>query len=296
MERRTRIDASDGRALEVLTDGPEDGDLVVLHLGTPSAAELFGPHVEAGAERGMRHVTYSRPGYGESDRREGRVAADCAADVTAIADALGAERFYVTGWSGGGPHVLASAALLPDRVRSASTLGGVAPLRAEGLDWLDGMGAENVEEFEAMEAGPEALEAYLTREAEKMAEVTADDVAASLGDLVSAADLAALTGAYGPYAVAGLHGAVRQGIAGWFDDDMELLGDWGFDLASITVPVTVWQGGQDRFVPAAHGEWLAANVPGARLRLLPDEGHLSIKLNEYGSVLDDLVERGDRGA
>ena len=295
MERRTRIEASDGRALEVVADGPDDGELVFLHLGTPSAAELFGAHVEAGAKRGLRHVTYSRPGYGDSDRREGRVAADCAADVAAIADALGAETFYVTGWSGGGPHVLATVALLPDRARSAATMGGVAPLHAEGLDWLAGMGAENVEEFEAMEAGTEALEAYLIREAGKMAEVTEADVSSSLGDLVSAADHAALTGAYGAYAVAGLRGAVRQGIAGWFDDDMELMGDWGFDLASITVPVTVWQGGQDRFVPAAHGEWLAANVPGARLRLLPDEGHLSIKLSEYANVLDDLVERAAQG-
>ena len=292
MERRTRIEAADGRALEVLTDGPEDGDLVFLHLGTPSAAELLGAHVETGAERGLRHVTYSRPGYGESDRHEGRVVADCAADVAAIADAVGAERFYVTGWSGGGPHVLATAALLPGRVRSASTMGGVAPLHAEGLDWLAGMGAENVEEFEAMEAGPGPLEAYLTSEAKKMAEVTAEDVSASLGDLVSAADHAALIGAYGPYAVAGLRGAVRQGIGGWFDDDMELMSDWGFDLADLAVPVTVWQGGQDRFVPASHGEWLAANIPGARLRLIPDEGHFSIKLSEYGNVLDDLVERG----
>ena len=295
MERRTQIEAADGSALEVVTDGPDDRDLVFLHLGTPSAAELFAPHVEAGAERCLQHVTYSRPGYGESTRREGRVVADCAADVAAIADAIGAERFYVTGWSGGGPHVLATAALLRGRVRAASTMGGVAPLHAEGLDWLAGMGAENVEEFEAMEAGPEALEAYLTREAKKMAAVTEEDVSGSLGDLVSAADHAALTGAYGPYAVAGIRGAVSSGIWGWFDDDLELMGDWGFELGAIAVPVTIWQGAEDRFVPRSHGEWLAANVPGARHEERAGEGHLSIKLSEYGNVLDDLVERGRSG-
>jgi pimeloyl-ACP methyl ester carboxylesterase len=292
VERRTRIQAPDGRALEILSDGPEDGDLVFLHLGTPSAAELFGPHVEAGASRGLRHVTYSRPGYGDSDRVEHRAVADCVAHVAAIADAMGAERFYVTGWSGGGPHVLATAALLADRVLAASTMGGVAPVDATGLDWLAGMGDENMEEFEAMKAGPEALEAYLIPEAEKMEKVTTEDVSASLGDLVSAADHEALTGAYGPYAVAGMRRAVRQGIWGWFDDDAELMAPWGFELDAIAVPVTVWQGGQDRFVPPAHAEWLAATIPGATLRLLPDEGHLSIKITEYGNALDDLIERG----
>jgi pimeloyl-ACP methyl ester carboxylesterase len=295
MERRMTVEAADGRALEVALDGPEDGDVVLLHLGTPSAAKLFAPHVDAGAQRGLRHVTYSRPGYGDSDRQEGRSVADCAADVAAIADAFGAERFYVAGWSGGGPAVLATAALLPDRVRAAATLGGVAPADAAGLHWTAGMGAENVEEFDAMRAGPGPLAEYLEREAAKMAKLTAEDVAASLGDLVSAADDRTLSGEYGAYAAAGLRGALRGGIWGWFDDDVELMKPWGFELGSIAVPVTVWQGGQDRFVPAAHAEWLAANVPGARLELRPDEGHLSIKISEYASVLDDLVERAADG-
>ena len=65
---------------------------------------------------------------------------------------------------------------------------------------------------------------------------------------------------------------------------------WGFDLDEIGVPVVVWQGGQDRMVPFAHGQWLATQVPGARPRLLPEEGHLSIAVASFGKILDDLLE------
>jgi len=144
--KRTSVDVltPDGRRLAVEVAGPQDGEVVVFHTGTPSAGSLFAPLLEAGAERGLRHVSYSRPGYGDSDRQPGRTIADCTHDVAAIADALGVERFYTTGHSGGGPHALACAALLPDRVNSATTTAGVAPFDAEGLDWLAGMGQENL--------------------------------------------------------------------------------------------------------------------------------------------------------
>ena len=71
-----------------------------------------------------------------------------------VLDHLGAERAWVVGWSGGGPHALACAALMPDRVRGTALIASVAPYPAEGLDYLAGMGAENVEEFSAALAGP----------------------------------------------------------------------------------------------------------------------------------------------
>jgi len=116
---------------------------------------MFAPLVDAGAARGLRHVAYSRPGYGQSDRQVDRTVADCAADVSAIADELGFERFFTIGWFGGGPHALACAVPLPERTIAAATLAAVAPWHADGLDWLDRMGAENIEEFGALEAGHE---------------------------------------------------------------------------------------------------------------------------------------------
>src|SRR5580658_9019125 len=126
----TTISTPDGRALEVQLAGPDAGPVVMLHTGTPSAGILFEPLVRAGEQRGLRHLAYSRPGYARSDRRPGRTVADCIVDVTSIADHFAIDRLFVVGWSGGGPHALACAALLGERVQAAATIASIAPYGA----------------------------------------------------------------------------------------------------------------------------------------------------------------------
>lgn len=263
--------------------------MVLVHTGTPEDGPLFGGFVEAGAERGLRHLSYSRPGYGDSDRMPGRRVADCAADVAAIADALGIESFFVLGWSGGGPHALASAALLPERVRAAATVAAAAPYRAEGLDWLAGMGEENLAEFGAAETGEDALRAYLEGEVEGVDSVNGENLREAFGDLVCEADRRALTGEVAEYLAGAIQEAVRNGIWGWFDDDMAFIREWGFDVGSVEVPVTIWHGDEDRFVPFSHGEWLADNVSEARSCLRAGEGHISLAVGAYDQILDQLT-------
>jgi pimeloyl-ACP methyl ester carboxylesterase len=279
----------DGRALEVSASGPDQGTPLVFHHGTPSDRTQYPPFAEAAAARGLRLVTYSRPAYGGSSRQPGRVIADCAADTLAIVEQFGAGRFYTAGWSGGGPHALACAALLGDRVLGCATIAGVGPFGAAGLDFLEGMGRDNQEEFGAALAGPSQLQDYLERQAQVLAEVTGEQVAAALGDLVSPVDVGALTGDFAAYLATTFRQAVSTGLWGWFDDDLAFTRPWGFDLDEVGVPVVVWQGGQDRMVPFAHGQWLATQVPGARPRLLPEEGHLSIAVASFGNILDDLL-------
>jgi pimeloyl-ACP methyl ester carboxylesterase len=289
-QRRVELKAADGRALEAVVAGPAEGRLVISHHGTPgSAHEIWPPHIEEAASRGLRLAGYSRPGAAGSERDPGRTVASCAADAAVVADALEAERFFTVGGSGGGPHALACAALLPDRVIAAASIAGVAPYRADGLDWLDGMGEENIEEFGAAEAGPQELEAFLRRWEPQLREISGDAVLGALGDLVSEPDAAVLTGEYAEFSAAGMRRALSAGIWAWFDDDMAFTRDWGFDLGSLRVPVSIWQGRQDRFVPAAHGEWLAENVAGADAHLLDGHGHLSLALAHFGAVLDELV-------
>lgn len=295
MAERISVEGADGRRLEVEVDGPAGGLLLIAHTGTPSAGRLYGPRVRAGAERGIRHAVYSRPGYGGSDRHEGRSVADCAADVAAIADALGADELLIEGGSGGGPHALACAALLPDRVLAAASVAGVAPYDAHGLDWLAGMGRENLEEFGAALAGPDELTAYLQREAQEMRGVDGPQLQEALGSLLSDVDAGVLSGEYAEWLSASVGAGLEHGVWGWFDDDLAFLRDWGFDLGAIERPVSIWQGGRDRFVPPSHGDWLAARVPGARPRLLPEHGHLSLALSAYGEILDDLLAAAGRG-
>jgi pimeloyl-ACP methyl ester carboxylesterase len=276
--------------LEVVRHGPPDGRVLVFHVGTPNAPEAFPLLTDALDERGCQLVAYARPGYAGSARREGRTVADAAADTAAILDALGLGRFVTIGWSGGGPHALACAALLPDRCEAAASLAGVAPFDADGLDFLAGMGAENVEEFGAAARSREELEAFLNRDAPGLAQITGEDVAAGLGDLVDDVDRRALTGEFAETMASMLRRALSSGIDGWLDDDLAFVKPWGFDLDQITVPVSIWQGAHDRMVPFAHGQWLAAHVPGARVHLYEDEGHISL-VQQLPLILDELVSR-----
>jgi len=278
--------------LDVEITGPDDGDTLIFHMGTPSLASMFAPLVELGAERGIRHVVYLRPGYGESERCKGRSVADCAADVAAVADALGVERFYTAGRSGGGPHALATAALLPERVIAAATIAGCAPRDAEGLDWLKGMAPENIDEIAAADAGEKELLAFIEPFRAKLISATPEEMHAEFGDLLSDVDRGVMTGEFAEYESEATRAGMVHGVWGWFDDDLELIKDWEFELSDISCPVTVWQGAQDRMVPLAHGEWLAAHIPGARAELLPNQGHLSLALGHYGELLDDLIARG----
>jgi pimeloyl-ACP methyl ester carboxylesterase len=302
VSERQLIAMPDGRDVEFQTSGPDDGFPLVLHEGTPFGLEIYPPTVAAAAVRGLRIIQVARPGYERSSTRPGRRVGDVAADVARVLDHLDAETFVTAGWSGGGPHSLACAALLPGRCLAAASIAGVAPFRAEGLDWTAGMAPENVTEFGAAVSGRESLTSFLEAAASQVANLSGPDVAAGLGELVSAVDAAALTGEYAETMAAGLRAAVSGGIAGWRDDDLAFVSDWGFSLgwdgglselldeALPPAPVTIWQGDQDRMVPFAHGQWLARSIPGARAHMMRGEGHLTLAINSIGRILDDLLD------
>jgi pimeloyl-ACP methyl ester carboxylesterase len=287
--QRSRISVRNEHVLDVAVAGSEDGTPLVFHHGAPSSLILFEPFIEAAMARRLRYVSYSRPGYGNSTRQPGRTVSDCSTDTANILDQLGADRFYVIGWSGGGPHALACAALLPQRVIAASSIAGIAPWGSQNLDWLAGMGKENVEEFQAALTGPDELRSFLERVGPGFAQVSGDQIIAAFGDLVDDVDKMVLTGQLGVFLADNIREALRNGFWGWFDDDIAFIRDWGFDLARIDVPVTVWHGAKDRMAPYAHGRWLAEHLPGARARLLAEHGHLSLAVGSFGRILDDLI-------
>jgi pimeloyl-ACP methyl ester carboxylesterase len=293
--RRRLVRLADGRDIDVLTAGPENGLPLIVHEGTPIGLVVFPPTVEAASERGLRVVMVARPGYERSTPRPGRRVRDIAADVAQVLDALGADTFVTAGWSGGGPHALACAACLPGRCLAAASVSGAGPYGVAGLDFFAGMGPENIEEFGAAVHGEQNLTTYLETAAKPLRAITGEDVAAALGGLVSDADKAALTGEYAATVAAGLRGAVSNGIAGWRDDDLAFTADWGFAFDVPTAPVAIWQGDQDRMVPYAHGQWLAARIPGARAHLTPGEGHLTLTVSAIGQILDDLLDMAGPG-
>jgi len=263
---------------------------LVVHHGTPGAATPARAWERAAHDRGLRLVTYSRAGYGGSSERSGRSVVDVVADMDELLDAIAATECHVAGWSGGGPHALACAARLT-RARGALVIAGVAPYGADGLDWLAGMGDDNLQEFEAALEGPDALRLFLDAVAPHMREVTVEGIVESFASILPPVDLAVLTDEFGEDMVAALREAMRVGINGWLDDDLAFVKPWGFALDEIRVPVTLWQGSEDLMVPFAHGEWLATHVPGVDAHLIKGEGHLSIGLGAIGKMLDALTCR-----
>ena len=289
MRRRFKAGTLDDRVLDVYLDGPEGAVPLLFHNGTPSSGQLYAPFVEAASRRGLMMVSFSRAGYGDSTRNPGRSVADVIPDVASVLDRLGARRFYTLGWSGGGPHALACAALFPARLNAAATVGGLAPFDADGLDWMAGMGQENIAVFRAALAGGAALRTFLDGIVPSFRTVTADEVARNLGSLLSDVDRSAINGEASTWLADVFRESVRNGIWGWHDDEIALVRPWGFDLGAIEVPVSIWQGSQDRQTPSAHGTWLASHVPGSHPHLLDGHGHLSLGVDSFGRILDDLL-------
>ncbi|MEU7009547.1 alpha/beta fold hydrolase [Streptomyces sp. NPDC046332] len=273
MGRHVRSD--DGRLLLAEEWGNPSGTPVLLLHGTPGSRLGTALPDLADHHPDMRFFAYDRPGYGGSDRLPGRRVADAARDAAAVADALGVEHFAVVGRSGGAPHALACAALLPDRVRAAAALVSIAPRDATGLDWFAGMTPFNVHEFGLAAESPELLDADLAarsaairRDPERLVE----DLRAELSDH----DLPIVSD---PAVRATLLRTYREAVGtshhGWTDDTLAFTHPWGFDVSAVAVPVLLWHGLDDAFSPPAHTRWLADRIPGATLVLKPNAGHFA---------------------
>ncbi|GGW35818.1 alpha/beta fold hydrolase [Streptomyces xantholiticus] len=271
MRRRVRV--ADGRHLMVERLGDPRGRPVFLLHGTPGSRLGPAPRGMVLYQRGTQLIVYDRPGYGGSDRLAGRSVADVAQDVRAIADELGLERFAVVGRSGGAPHALACAALMPDRVTRAAALVTLAPRDADGLDWFEGMAASNVTEYTSASADPAGLvERFTLRSAEIRKDPVRllNDLRRELTDsdrmVVSDAGLRSML-------LRNYQEALRTSAYGWIDDALAFCSPWGFDPADIQGPVMLWHGEKDVFSPVGHSRWLAQRIPGATAVLEPAAAH-----------------------
>ncbi|HJW22271.1 MAG TPA: alpha/beta hydrolase [Candidatus Limnocylindrales bacterium] len=277
--------------VEFHISGPSDvPGLLVIHVGSPSAATGYPALTAAAARRGMRTLIYSRPGYGRSSRTPGRSVADEAARTLDLVDRLGYGEFLVGGWSGGGPAALACAALLPKgRVRACATFASWAPLLEVGDGWHAWYPEANARELDVLATEGRAV---LVPDYEVAAREFGRATPAWLSRFPGQTDAEnrALFGDAGlgvPLARS-IRRALLNGIWGWFDDDVALATDWGFRVAEIEVPVVVRHGEDDRLVDVRHGRWLAATIPDAHARIVPDRGHVSI-LDPFSQIVDELV-------
>jgi pimeloyl-ACP methyl ester carboxylesterase len=264
------LELGDGRTLHAYDTGG-DGTPVFWFHGTPN---IGAPPVPLMRD-GVRWLAYDRPGYGGSTPRPDRDVASAAGDVAAIAEELGIDRFAAMGHSGGGPHALACAALLPGRVTAVAALSSLAPYGADGLEWFAGMAPSGVASLRAATEGRAAKERHEMTAAGAEPGFTARDQAMFGGRWRWLLDV--------------VHPALAAGPAALIDDDLAYVAPWGFDPAVIEVPLLVVHGGADLMVPSSHGVWLAERCPTAELWLRPEDGHISI-LDSADAALDWLIQ------
>ncbi|WP_405816359.1 alpha/beta hydrolase [Streptomyces sp. NBC_01390] len=269
------VRTADGRRLRVEISGDPNGHPVFLLHGTPGSRVGPRPRAMFLYQRGACLISYDRPGYGGSDRKAGRRIGDVVNDVSVVADALGIDRFAVAGRSGGAPHALACAALLPDRVTRAAALVGLAPRDAEGLDWFAGMAPSNVNEFRTAFTDPERFAARLIPRSAAIRSDPAKLLEELRTELTDDDRMIVSDNTIRSMLLRNYLEALRTSPYGWIDDALALTGPWGFDPAQIDVPVLLWHGGLDVFSPASHSSWLAARIPRATAVLEPAAAHFA---------------------
>ncbi|MFB4300785.1 alpha/beta hydrolase [Actinomadura sp. NTSP31] len=283
------VPAADGRGLAVEEWGEPAGRPVFLLHGTPGSRLGPIPRPMVLYQLGIRLITFDRPGYGRSDRRIGRAVADVADDVRRIANALELREFAVLGRSGGGPHALACAALLPGRASRVAALVGLAPAQAEGLDWFEGMAASNTREYLAVRRQGPLVSARLRSVADRIRADPAQYVADLSAELTQS-DRRVVSDA-------GMRRMLRETFAeafrtsadGWIDDLLAFCAPWGFELGDIVVPTMLWHGANDTFSPAGHSRWLADRIPTSTVVVQPGSAHFGA-FDVLPDVLTWLVE------
>lgn len=276
------------RQLTVRRWGVPGAAAVFLLHGTPGSRLSARPSDEELARLGVELVTYDRPGYGRSDPHPGRSVADAADDVLAIADTLGIGRFAVLGRSGGGPHALACAALVPDRVTRVAALVGLAPYDANGLDWLEGMAPINREHYAAALSGPRRLAELLYPHVVAIRS-SPEHLVRRIEAAAPQQDRARLNDPrYRAALIEDMIEAVGRNLDGWVSDSLAFTRPWAFDPRWIRVPTLLWHSTSDVFSPVAHSRWLAGRVRGARLMLADGRSHLDAASAQY-SVINWLL-------
>ena len=267
------VRVADGRRLTTQMYGDPNGKPVFLLHGTPGSR--LGPHPRSSVlhRLGVQLISFDRPGYGDSDRKEGRQVADVAADVQAIADAYNLRKFAVVGRSGGGPHALACAALLPERTTRAAVLVSIAPRGADGLDWFDGMAQSNVIAFTAASNGYAGIAAHTKPVADAIRANPASLIARLYTELPDPDKRVVADRGIRSMLVEAYAEAMRTSDYGWIDDALAFCSPWGFDPATVTVPVLLWHGANDVFSPASHARWLADRIPSATVVVQAGAAH-----------------------
>ncbi len=281
------ITLADGRMYAFEQWGDPARDVLFSLHGTPGGRLGRHPDPDLWRRMGLRVVTVDRPGYGQSTPLPGRAVAHMAQDVAVVADHLGAERFAVFGGSGGGPHALAVAALLGDRVRACVPVCSAAPTRPEERA---SMVEINQESFRVMtEQGRPGLTRRLSALREQILADPLGGLIAQLSDAPEQDREWFSRPEVQQVMAEQLADALAPGVDGWVDDAMSFEPQpWGFDPGVITCPTHFWHSDDDANAPLSAVRRVVSAIPGAQLTTWHGQGH-SAPTRNAEQVLTELV-------
>lgn len=285
MSQSSLLTLKSGRKLEYFENGVASDKAVLFLHGTPSDGTLW--HKWLSEITSVKAIATSRAGYGLSDRNKGRSVAEDLADQAEVLDHLGIKKFVSIGWSGGGPHSLNMTR--DSRSAAAITLAGVGEWGRDDLDFLAGMGPENVDEFGTALKGEAAITEWMNLNAVAMKNVTGPELITAFGGLIGDADKKALTPEFAQEEAEMFRRSLSVSFNGWIDDDLAFVRDFGFDIEKIDKPVILYQGDDDFMVPHAHSYWLEKHIPTAKLKFVPGHGHISLGEEFRPSIIKEAV-------
>jgi pimeloyl-ACP methyl ester carboxylesterase len=284
-----KVGTADDRNLDVLVAGARDAVPLVFHTPSPTGAVPFAPFISEVLSRGLSFVSYSRPGYGNSTPQPGRRVADAVDDVTTILASLGYDRFVAAGWAGGGHYSLACAALMPESCAAAAVIGNEAPLLEVGADWLFAISEDRLIDIR----GAQGDLADYDRSLQWMREIrplTAEEWLCVDGNFGTPSDPNVREQWCEWRAEMARRGFLRS-VAGWRDDEVAAVRPWGFALSSITRPVAVWHGLDDRVVDVQHARWLVERLPTAEPHLIAGASHVAVGIDLWPCIVEDLAAK-----
>jgi pimeloyl-ACP methyl ester carboxylesterase len=274
------ISLPDGRRLAFAEYGDPQGQPLFFFHGFPGSRYDGAYTGQVAAGVGIRLIALDRPGMGYSDFKPNRKLLDWPEDVCFLADSLHLETFGVLGYSGGGPHALACAYRIPERLTGTGVMAGVGPVTEPGA--LEGMMKNNVQIFSLARKAPWLLnllyhlqipidDKKLMRAA--VAQMAQPDVDA-MQDPMVLQDI-----------VKDFNEAFRQNTKGVVQEGALLGSDWGFKLSAIQGTVHLWQGEADTNAPVEMGRYQARNIPNCIAKFYPGEGHISLVTNHIHEIL-----------
>jgi pimeloyl-ACP methyl ester carboxylesterase len=258
--------------------GDPGGRPIFYFHGWPSSRLEGCLHEATAIQKGVCLIAIDRPGFGLADFQSRRRILDWPQDVLAVATALGIARFAIIGVSGGGPHALACAALIPERLTSVALLGSMGPLDEPHA--TAGMMPQNGQLFLLARHAPWLLRLFLEWRARQMRRDFTRFIPRVTQDMAEAdhAFFDAQPQMRSRMREAFVE-AFRSGARGASWEARLVTRPWGFQPRDVTMEVLLWQGEDDRNVPSSMGRALAAALPHCQATYYPGEGHLSLFLH-----------------